>query len=77
MAVCRTGVTWAADRPVDSQEILDSLRNSIRAMNRLWEMAVDDLTLEQMNHHERPGDRAAAPGNRPRSNGFSPRRGLR
>ena len=24
-------------------------------MNRLWEMAVSDLTLEEMNHHERPG----------------------
>jgi hypothetical protein len=34
---------------------IDSLRNRMRAMNRLWEMAVSDLTLEQMNHHERPG----------------------
>ena len=32
-----------------------SLRNRMRAMNRLWEMAVSDLTLEQINHHERPG----------------------
>ena len=24
-------------------------------MNTLWERAVSDLTLEQMNHHERPG----------------------
>jgi hypothetical protein len=32
-----------------------SLRNRIRAMNVLWERAVSDLTLEQMNHHEREG----------------------
>jgi hypothetical protein len=34
---------------------LSSLRNRIRAMNVLWERAVSDLTLEQMNHHERAG----------------------
>jgi hypothetical protein len=32
-----------------------SLRNRIRAMNTLWERAASDLTLEQMNHHERAG----------------------
>jgi len=32
-----------------------SLRNRIRAMNVLWERAVSDLTLEQVNHHEREG----------------------
>jgi hypothetical protein len=32
-----------------------SLRNRIRAMNILWERAVGDLTLEQVNHHEREG----------------------
>ncbi|MDA0352409.1 MAG: hypothetical protein DWG79_00500 [Chloroflexi bacterium] len=32
-----------------------SLRNRIRAMNRLWEMAASDLTLDQINHHERNG----------------------
>jgi hypothetical protein len=32
-----------------------SLRNRIRAMNVLWERAVSDLTLEQINHHEREG----------------------
>ncbi|MGE0601133.1 MAG: hypothetical protein AB7J35_15545 [Dehalococcoidia bacterium] len=32
-----------------------SLRNRIRAMNTLWERAVSDLTLEQVNHHEREG----------------------
>lgn len=34
---------------------IDSLRNRMRAMNRLWEMAVSDLTLDQMNHQERQG----------------------
>jgi hypothetical protein len=34
---------------------VDSLRNRIRALNVLWERAVSDLTLEQMNHHEREG----------------------
>lgn len=32
-----------------------SLRNRIRAMNVLWERSVSDLTLEQVNHHEREG----------------------
>ena len=32
-----------------------SLRNRIRAMNTLWERAASDLTLEQVNHHEREG----------------------
>ena len=32
-----------------------SLRNRIRAMNTLWERAVSDMTLEQVNHHEREG----------------------
>lgn len=34
---------------------VSSLQNRIRAMNTLWERAVIDLTLEQMNHHERAG----------------------
>jgi hypothetical protein len=34
---------------------VDSLRNRIRAMNTLWERAVSDMTLEQVNHHERAG----------------------
>lgn len=34
---------------------VNSLRNRIRAMNILWERAVSDLTLEQVNHHEREG----------------------
>ena len=34
---------------------VDSLRNRIRAMNILWERAASDLTLEQVNHHEREG----------------------
>ena len=34
---------------------VDSLRNRIRALNTLWERAVSDMTLAQVNHHERPG----------------------
>jgi hypothetical protein len=34
---------------------VQSLRNRIRAMNVLWERAVSDLTLDQINHHEREG----------------------
>lgn len=36
-------------------DFVDSLRNRIRALNVLWERALADLTLEQMNHHERAG----------------------
>lgn len=32
-----------------------SLRNRIRAMNTLWERVVTDMTLDQVNHHERDG----------------------
>ena len=39
----------------DAQMFVDSLRNRVRALNILWERAVSDLTLEQMNHHERAG----------------------
>ena len=38
-----------------SSILLDSLRNRIRAMNTLYERAVSDMTLEQVNHHEREG----------------------
>ena len=34
---------------------VDSLKNRIRALNILWERAVSDLTLDQINHHEREG----------------------
>jgi len=34
---------------------LQSLQNRIRALNVLWERAVSDMTLEQVNHHERAG----------------------
>jgi hypothetical protein len=34
---------------------VESLRNRIRALNVLWERAVSDMTLEQVNHHERAG----------------------
>ena len=35
--------------------LVESLSKRIQAMNMLWERAVEDLTLEQVNHHERPG----------------------
>jgi hypothetical protein len=34
---------------------VQSLRNRIRAMNMLWERAISDMSLEQVNHHEREG----------------------
>ena len=34
---------------------VDSLRNRLRAMNTLYEWAARDLTVEQVNHHERAG----------------------
>lgn len=40
---------------MDANDFIVSLRNRIRAMNTLWERAVSDLTLDQMNHHERAG----------------------
>lgn len=41
---------------MDNGEVfVQSLRNRVRAMNILWERAVSDVTLEQMNHHEREG----------------------
>ena len=39
----------------DSELLVTSLRNRIRAMNELWERAISDLTLPQVNHHEREG----------------------
>lgn len=38
-----------------SEMFVQSLRNRIRAMNNLYERAVSDMTLEQVNHHERSG----------------------
>jgi len=35
--------------------LVSSLRNRVRAVNALWQRAVSDLTLEQVNHHERAG----------------------
>lgn len=32
-----------------------SLQNRIRALNVLWARCVEDMTLEQVNHHERAG----------------------
>lgn len=34
---------------------VESLTNRIRAMNSLWERAISDMTLEQVNHQERDG----------------------
>ncbi len=34
---------------------VENLRNRVRALNTLWERAISDMTLEQVNHHERPG----------------------
>jgi len=39
----------------DNNMFVESLRNRIRAMNILWERAISDMTLEQVNHHEREG----------------------
>lgn len=39
----------------NGEAFVQSLRNRVRAMNILWERAVSDVTLEQMNHHEREG----------------------
>ena len=39
----------------ESEMFIVSLRNRIRALNTLWERAISDMTLEQVNHHERPG----------------------
>ena len=38
-----------------SEMFVSSLRNRVRAMNTLYERAVSDMTLEQVNHHEREG----------------------
>jgi len=40
---------------VDADIFVESLGNRIRAMNSLWERAISDLTLDQVNHHEREG----------------------
>jgi len=38
-----------------SEMFVHSLTNRVRAMNELWQRAVSDMTLEQVNHHERVG----------------------
>ncbi len=38
-----------------SNIFVDSLQRRIRAMNVLWDRAAHDMTLEQVNHHERSG----------------------
>ncbi|MCA9829403.1 MAG: hypothetical protein R3B97_02360 [Dehalococcoidia bacterium] len=40
---------------MELQDFVDSIRNRVRAMNTLWERAISDVTLDQMNHHERAG----------------------
>lgn len=37
------------------QLFLDTLKARVRAMNTLWQRAVADMTLEQVNHFERDG----------------------
>lgn len=39
----------------DGDFFLDLLKRRMRVMNSLWERAVSDMTLEQVNHHERDG----------------------
>ena len=39
----------------DTNMFIQSLCNRIRAMNILWERAISDMSLEQVNHHERDG----------------------
>ena len=39
----------------EADMFVQSLANRIRAMNILWERAISDMTLEQVNHHEREG----------------------
>jgi hypothetical protein len=39
----------------DTEMFLQSLRNRIRALNTIYERAISDMTLEQVNHHEREG----------------------
>ena len=39
----------------DSEMFLQSLRNRIRALNTIWQRAISDMTLDQVNHHEREG----------------------
>jgi len=36
-----------------SEMFMTSLRNRVRAMNSLWEHALADMTLDQVNHQER------------------------
>jgi hypothetical protein len=38
-----------------SEMFVDSLRRRVRGMNTLWQRDVSDMTLDQVNHHERPG----------------------
>ena len=38
-----------------SEMFVGLLKNKIRAMNELWERAISDLSLDQVNHHERDG----------------------
>jgi len=39
----------------NAEMFVESLRNRIRALNALWQRAISDLTLEQVNHQERAG----------------------
>jgi len=39
----------------DTEMFVQSLRDRIRAMNTLWQRAIADMTLAQVNHQEREG----------------------
>lgn len=39
----------------ESEMFVRSLQQRIRALNTLWQRAIGDLTLAQVNHHERDG----------------------
>jgi hypothetical protein len=42
-------------REQGAEALLASLRRRLGAVHRLWAAAAADLTVEQVNHHERPG----------------------
>jgi hypothetical protein len=39
----------------DTEMLIPSLSGRIRAMNTIWQRAVEDMALEHVNHHERAG----------------------
>jgi hypothetical protein len=58
--LCPQSFSWSdasteTKEPIVSNIFVDSLQRRIRAMNVLWDRAAHDMTLEQVNHHERSG----------------------